>query len=495
LSRIPFATDQLKTSGSANLNQSFVEKLSMQMNSLRNNSRVVEGLIAGLLWIGLSVSALAQSTGLPQYYPSYAPGPMGSSTWVLGDGRIITPSGTQVVLNATESSGTGVRAKAIALNPVPLSNGHRTAAVLTMGATSSYGPVQVFDVTTGTILQNYEPFGDKQGSSSGIAYTSNGAYLLFSQDSSYVAMANVSAAGMLSDYAHISVPMDVDANGYLTTVTCFVNSPPGTTGSAAIPCGQTVTLTGDGVSSSYPLGIAITADNHTAYAVLDNNNTLTKIDLTRNPPVQVGEVRVGNVPNSVVLSADGSTAYVSNEAGRIATTDDFQEYSNGDPVVANYPEGSIATATISVVNLGSFSLTGTINLTGLHPTGMALWGRYLLVADAYSDVLSVVDTTTNQEVRTISLGLPIGIGSSSASGASPNSLAVDSVNNIAYVALYNVNAVAVVDLNANTVKGLIPVGYAPSSVVLDSADSLLLVANDKGIGTTNTNLNSNCTTY
>ncbi len=40
--------------------------------------------------------------------------------------------------------------------------------------------------------------------------------------------------------------MDVDSNGYLTTVTCFPNSPAGTTGSAPIPCGQTVTLTGDG---------------------------------------------------------------------------------------------------------------------------------------------------------------------------------------------------------------------------------------------------------
>jgi hypothetical protein len=31
---------------------------------------------------------------------------------------------------------------------------------------------------------------------------------------------------------------------------------------------------------------------------------------------------------------------------------------------------------------------------------------------------------------------------------------------------------------------MIPVGYAPSSVVLDTADNALLVANDKGWGTT-----------
>ena len=31
---------------------------------------------------------------------------------------------------------------------------------------------------------------------------------------------------------------------------------------------------------------------------------------------------------------------------------------------------------------------------------------------------------------------------------------------------------------------MIPVAYAPSSVVLDTADNALLVANDKGLGTT-----------
>jgi DNA-binding beta-propeller fold protein YncE len=472
----------------------------MQMNSLRNSSRTLRTVLAGLLWMGLSASAFAGS----QYYPTYTPGPLGNDTWVVGNGQIITPAGTMVNLMVNESSGTGVRAKAIALNPVPLANGHYTAAVLTMGATTSFGPVQVFDVTTGTVLQSYYGFKDKHGSSSGIVYTSDGKYLLYSQDSSYIGIANVSAAtGLLSDYAQVKVPMDVDANGYLTTVTCFSNSPPGTTGSAPIPCGQTVTLQSDGTYSSYPLGIALTADNKTAYAVLDNNDTLTKIDLTQNPPKQIAEVRVGNVPNSVVISADSRTAYVSNEAGRVANQADFQEYSNGTPVVANYPSGSIATATISVVDLASFTVRGTISLTGLHPTGMALWGQYLLVADTYSDVMSVIDTNGSAEVRKINLALPIGVPSKLASsprayGAAPNSIAVDSAKAVAYVALYNANAVAVVDLSpgsANAIKGMIPVGYAPSSVVLDSADNMLIVANDKGIGTENLNLGTNCTTY
>jgi YVTN family beta-propeller protein len=81
---------------------------------------------------------------------------------------------------------------------------------------------------------------------------------------------------------------------------------------------------------------------------------------------------------------------------------------------------------------------------------MAFWGKYLLVANAYSDTISVIDTTTNKVERTIDLGLPIGVPGERhpAYGAGPNSIAVDAKNNIAYVALYNANAIAVVDLNA-----------------------------------------------
>ncbi len=446
--------------------------------------------LAGTLAVaGLSATALAQSVEFPTYtvgenknaangpgYPANLPVP-----WVSSNGQILTPAGTQVYL------GTTTRAKAVALNPT----GNHTAAVLQMGAPQA---VTIFNTETGAVLQTYSAAAgkDTDGSNTGITYTPDGKHLLFSQDGSYgpggayVSIANVSAAGLLSDYAHVSVPLDANSAGVLTNVTCFPNSPPGTTGSAEIPCGQTYSIASDGVSTSYPLGIAVSPDSKTAYAVLDNNDTLTKIDLTQSTPVEGAELRVGNVPNSVVISPDGTTAYVSNEAGRVATASDFQGYSNGTPVVATNPTGATATGTISVVNLSSFTVTNTISV-GLHPTGMAFWGKYLLVANTYDDTISAIDTGTNQVVETLSLGLPIGVpgASGSAYGAAPVSITVDQTNNRAYVALYNSNSVAVINLNnGGSVQGLIPVGYAPSSVSLDSADNVLLVANDKGIGTT-----------
>src|SRR5262249_27737607 len=161
----------------------------------------------------------------------------------------------------------------------------------------------------------------------------------------------------------------------------------------------------------------------------------------------------------------------------------FQIYSAGAPIVADPVNGHATTGTVSVVDLASMTETTTIAV-GQHPTGMALFGDALLVCNAYSDTISVIDTATNQVMRKIDLGLPIKAPGQrdNAYGAAPNAIAVDASAGVAYVALYNANAIAVVDLSGSAtqpVMGMIPVGYAPSSVVLDAAEGRLLVANDK----------------
>jgi len=472
-----------------------------RMNSLRS--------LAVLLVAGVGIPALAQSVQFPTYtpgenlsgsrgpdYPSTLPNP-----WVVSDGAIITPAGTQVYL------GTTTRAKAVALNP---NTSTHTAAVLQMGAPQA---VTIFNTQTGAVLQNVKYGSSSTGSANGIAYSPDGAHLLFSQDNSYVAYVNVSTATGLvtADVAHISLPLDatiVDFPAFgasepvLNSANCTqtvtmpgtgvtLSGPVGTSGSYAIPCGVPYSGT-----TSYPLGLAVSPDNSAAYVVLDASDELGEINLSTNTLAKY--IRVGNVPHSVVVSADGKTAYVSNEAGRIANHSDFQLYSDGTNVVAEYPTGTTAIGTISVVDLASFKVTGSITV-GHHPTGMAFWGKYLLAANTYDDTISVIDPTINQEVRKINVGLPISVPGDRkpAYGAGPNSIAVDDKNNIAYIALYHANAIAVVDLrdagrqegwgrdyDRSSIIGMIPVGYAPSSVVLDSADNSLLVANDKGIGTT-----------
>ena len=426
----------------------------------RNRSRT-ERLrpLAGVLAAGLSLPLLA--AGQSKEYPTYVTGPQKNGSWVVSDGAIITPAGTQVNL------GIRVRAKAIALNPSAKSH---TAAVLTLGATQA---VEVFDTNTGAVLQNYATFGyDSSGSYGGIAYSKDGKYLVFSQDSSNVTIAKVNAQGLLEDDAQVYVAPD---NSFIA---CFPNSPPASYGN---PCGSFYSS-----YTSYPGGVALSKDGSSAYALLNQNNTLTQIDLTANPPTQGTQIRVGNAPHSIVIASNGTTAYISNEGGRAATEADFQINSAGTEIVADPFVGAAITGTVSVVDLPTMTVINTIS-TGLHPTGLAFYGYNLLVANTYSDTISVIDTATNVVARTINLALPIGVpGQGPAYGAGPTSIAVDNKNAVAYVALYNANAIAKVDLSpgaANPVLGMIPVAYAPSSVVLDAANNTLIVANDKGIGT------------
>ena len=130
--------------------------------------------------------------------------------------------------------------------------------------------------------------------------------------------------------------------------------------------------------------------------------------MTATPPKQVSEIRVGNAPHSIVITKDGTTAYISNEGGRIATQADFQIYSAGTEIVADPVVGAAITGTVSVVDLPTMTVTANIS-TGLHPTGMAFTETFLLVANTYSDTISVIDTAKNGVRRTINVGLPIGV--------------------------------------------------------------------------------------
>ena len=281
-----------------------------------------------------------------------------------------------------------------------------------MGTSTSdgNGAVEVFDTSTGVVIQNYIPSGpsgqDPSGSYSGIAYSADGQYLVFSQDSSNVTIATVNKKGLLSDDAQVYVAPN---NSFIA---CFPNSPPAAYDN---PCGSFYSG-----YTSYPGGVALSRDGSSAYALLNQNDTLTQIDLTATPPTQGTQIRVGNAPHSIVINSTGTTAYVSNEGGRAATEADFQINSAGTEIVADPVVGAAITGTVSVVDLASMTVTANIS-TGLHPTGMAFHGKYLLVANTYSDTISVIDTTKNEVAWTIDLGLPIGIpGQGSAYGAGPS---------------------------------------------------------------------------
>jgi len=420
-------------------------------------SAILYGPLCGLMTLALSATAFA---GQSEQFPTYQVGPQSNGTYVMSTGQIVAPSGKVVML------GSPVRAKAVALNPT----NPNSAAVLTMGAAQA---VEVFDLANGKVQQLYSPFGDSSGSFTGIAYSPDGTKLLFSQDDSHVAVATVDpVSGLLSDYEQISVP---PSQAYIKCKGITVGLPNDPLNAL---CGNF--YNGNNYTSN-PGGIAVSADSTTAYAVLNANNTLQAIDLTVDPPQPKGkQIRVGNVPNSVVVN--GTTIYVSNEGGRQAKPTDFTNISNGTPIIANKVNGSAATGSVSVIDATTGKVTASIT-TGLHPTGMAISNGLLFVCNTYSDSISVIDTATNQVMNTINLALPLKMFGSRF-GAQPTGIVV--VGTVAYVTLYTVNAIAVVDLsggNPNPVLGYIPTASTPSTIAYDATHNQLVVSNDKGLGT------------
>jgi YVTN family beta-propeller protein len=381
--------------------------------------------VAGAAALAAAVPALA-TPSLP--FPTYNVGPQADGSTVMSTNQTITPAGTLVKL------GTPTRGKAIAVNPNPTSH---TGAVLQMGASSA---VQIFDLVSGQVVQSFSPNNDSSGSFTGIVYSADGSKLLFSQDSSHLAVATVNTTtGLITGATQVSLP-----------------SP---------------------IGNAYPGGVAISADGTTGYVLLNQNNTLGVVDLTKAQPKLVKQIRVGNVPNSIVLSSN--RAYISNEGGRVAKAGDFTDNSAGTPIVTNPKTDSASTGTVSVVNLETLTVENNIKV-GLHPTGLALVNGLLYVANAYSDTVSVVDTAINKVIHTINVGVPL----PNTLGTTPTGLAVN--GNTLYVTLFTVNAIAVVDLTdpkGNSVIGYIPTASTPSTIAFDQAHSQLVVSNHKGIGT------------
>ncbi len=214
-----------------------------------------------LLAAGLCLPGLA--AGQSKEYPTYVTGPQKNGSWVVSDGQVITPAGTQVDL------GIRVRAKAIALNPSRQESHRRCPHPGRVGG------------RRGVRHQHRRcPAGLRSRSDriraaaiAASAYSADGKYLVFSQDSSNVTIAKVNPQGLLEDDAQVSVPPN---NSFIT---CFPNSPIGDYGR---PCGTFYTP-----STSYPGGVALSKDGKSAYALLNQNDTLTQIDLTAKPPSRV----------------------------------------------------------------------------------------------------------------------------------------------------------------------------------------------------------------
>jgi YVTN family beta-propeller protein len=310
------------------------------------------------------------------------------------------------------------------------------------------GEVLILDPEKGTIVDR-KPLRD--GSYKGILFTPDGHRLLASSMRGRIGVFTVSNDGRLKGEAPINLPAARAGN--------------------ALPVGMRIT--GPDTGGAEPA----------LWVALNMNNTLAEIDLASG--LLRREIPVGNAPYDAVIV--GTKAYVSNWAGRHPGPEDITgPAGEGTPVRVDPRTRVASDGSVSVVDLKLGKETGQIEV-GLHPSGMAATsdGRYVCVANANSDNVSVIDTTHDRVVETVSTRPDEKL----LFGSAPNALALAGDGHTLYVANGTNNCVAVIDFQPphSRLAGCLPTGWYPAGLVLDEARSALYVANVKGVGSRNLN--------
>ena len=240
----------------------------------------------------------------------------------------------------------------------------------------------------------------------------------------------------------------------------------------------------------HPAGLSLNPAGE-LWVTATRGNCVHKVDVAKG--TVDATVATGIAPFAICAPLPGKM-YVSNWGGDAPKAGDFQAESSKTMVRID-PRTSVANdGTVSVLSpqAGSWVRVKSIAV-GLHPSGMAAsrGGRFVYVANASSDTVSVVSTTTDAVVETIPTRpegrLPFGSGS--------NALALGPDGATLYVANGTNNCLAVVALGSkaqehpapglpasSTLRGLIPTGWYPGAIQVSRDGKRLFVANIKGHG-------------
>jgi YVTN family beta-propeller protein len=229
-------------------------------------------------------------------------------------------------------------------------------------------------------------------------------------------------------------------------------------------------------TNEIPAGIAVSADGKKIYVAGNLSNRLIELDAANGDVLRTWDV--GVAPFGVVFCKN--KIYVSNWGGRRPDTDSLTGPA-GLGTRARVDERSIASeGSVSVIDLDGTNQNEIV--TGLRACALALSPnkKFLAVANAGSDTLSVIDTRTDKIVETICARQ----NPADLFGAQPNALAFDKSGKTLFVCNGTQNAVAVFQFKPGESKllGLIPAGWFPGGIAYDARNRKICVANIKSIG-------------
>ncbi|MDR3695926.1 alkaline phosphatase family protein [Mucilaginibacter sp.] len=222
------------------------------------------------------------------------------------------------------------------------------------------------------------------------------------------------------------------------------------------------------------------------YVVLNGNDQLVKIELSTNNTVWTKPT--GVAPYGI--ASVGNQLFITNWGGPMPA-DTVGRETAGVPYGSTYTDpktGATNSGSVQVIDLATGDMTKEI-MVGLHPNVIipSKDGRFLYVANANSDNVSVISVPALQVVENIPVRLIP--GQKGYIGDSPNALAISEGGTTLYVANGLDNAVAVIKLGARSsakgsgktaVKGFIPTEAYPGGLLVDG--NTLFVTNLEGEG-------------
>jgi YVTN family beta-propeller protein len=244
-----------------------------------------------------------------------------------------------------------------------------------------------------------------------------------------------------------------------------------------------------GGGAVYPAGLAAQSGD-AVWVTSTRGNSVQVIDGAAGAVKQV--VEVGVAPYGVCCPR-ADRCYVSNWGGDPPRQGETQAPTSGTPASVD-GRGIANRGSVSVLRQedGQWRQVKSIRV-GLHPSGMTASqdGRFVYVANANSDTVSVIRTDSDEVVETIFCRpegrLPFGSGC--------NAVALSPGGETLYVANGTNNCIAVVRLGARArqtedretppesrLLGLIPTAWYPGAVLVSGDGKKLLVANVKGLG-------------
>ncbi|MBN1910278.1 MAG: hypothetical protein JW818_11105, partial [Pirellulales bacterium] len=368
----------------------------------------------------------------------------GADRAVLPVSQTITPLGRQIEMP-------GMRPQAIALSPdgrILVVTGKTNQLVLVNPETAEVIDRVALPAEGAGTNQPVTPRILERAAKSQVSFTG----LIFSGDGRRVYLSNVEG--------DVKV-FEVDGDGHVK-------------GLRSIPLPD---ATGLHRKAEIPSGLALSPDGRRLYVCGNLTNTLLEIDTESDKVLR--RFDVGMVPYDVVLVR--GKAYVSNWGGRHPEPGDLVGPAGQGTVVRVDPVRFVASdGSVTVIDLASGERQEIP--THLHASALAVSPdeAFVVVANAASDNLSVIDTSTGQVVETIwAKPKP-----SELLGATPNALAFAPDGRTLYVANGTQNAIGVIEFapgeRRSKLVGLFPVGWFPAAIALDSPRRQLYVANVKG---------------